>query len=51
MKERDSWPRLLKGTEKFNWLKVDWSRWVDSDEESEDEGPGGFGFRKYLMHG
>merc|ERR1719507_1302413 len=29
----DTWPRLAKA--KFPWIKVDWKRWQDSDDEGE----------------
>eukprot|EP00434_Breviolum_minutum_P024868 symbB.v1.2.021963.t1/scaffold1930.1/size95793/5 len=30
----DTWPRLQKEG-KLPWLKIDWNRWADSDEEEE----------------
>lgn len=33
--EDESWPRLTDTTTKRAWLKVDWSKWVDSDDEGE----------------
>ena len=30
------WPRLLKTSQKNQYLQVDWSKWVDEDEEEED---------------
>jgi hypothetical protein len=30
---KEHWPRLLKNSGKYNWLKADWSKWVDEDEE------------------
>mmetsp|Transcript_121924 Transcript_121924/g.341305 ORF Transcript_121924/g.341305 Transcript_121924/m.341305 type:complete len:174 (-) Transcript_121924:41-562(-) len=39
MKEAsESWPRLSKS--KLPWVKVDWAKWQDSDDEG--EGKGGF---------
>ena len=29
------WPRLLKAPGKQQWLNVDWSRYIDEDEEDE----------------
>jgi len=37
------WPRLIKGTQKQQNIKVDFNRWKDEDDESEDEGMGGLG--------
>merc|ERR1719402_1677570 len=37
------WPRLIKGTQKQQNVKVDFNRWKDEDDESEDEGMGGMG--------
>merc|ERR1711972_1019619 len=33
----ESWPRLQKEG-KIPWIKVDWSKWADSDEEDEKGG-------------
>ena len=30
----DTWPKLQKGG-KLPWVKIDWSRWADSDDEDE----------------
>jgi hypothetical protein len=30
------WPRLLKNKDKNQYISVDWSKWVDEDEEEED---------------
>jgi len=38
------WPRLLQEKKKQHWLSVDFARWKDEDDTSEDEGvaaPGG----------
>jgi len=37
------WPRLIKSTQKQQNVKVDFNRWKDEDDESEDEGMGGMG--------
>ena len=37
--EAEHWPRLIKPRGKVPWITVDWSKWVDEDEE--DEHPGG----------
>ena len=31
------WPRLLTQKEKMRWLKTDFGRWKDEDEEDEEE--------------
>ena len=31
--DQEYWPRLLKSTQKVPNIKVDWSKWVDEDEE------------------
>lgn len=38
------WPRLIKSTQKSQYIQVDWAKWVDEDEEEEDpnKGLGGF---------
>ena len=33
-KEAGSWPSL--GNKKLNFVKIDWNKWVDSDDEGED---------------
>jgi len=39
------WPRLLKDKGKVAWIKVDFDKWKDEDEEKDEEttGDGGFG--------
>ena len=32
-KEEEYWPRLIKEKGKLPWIQVDWSKWVDEDEE------------------
>jgi prostaglandin-E synthase len=44
----EDWPRLSKESKKLSWVKVDWSKWEDSDAEDEPAGfdmsnMGGFG--------
>jgi len=44
----EEWPRLIKENKKLSWIKVDWSKWADSDAEDEPAGfdmssMGGFG--------
>jgi hypothetical protein len=34
------WPRLLKQSGKFSWLKTDFNKWKDEDEEEEVVAPG-----------
>ena len=46
--EDEDWPRLTADSKKFPWIKVDWSKWQDSDAEDEPQGfdmanMGGFG--------
>mmetsp|Transcript_67453 Transcript_67453/g.161831 ORF Transcript_67453/g.161831 Transcript_67453/m.161831 type:complete len:168 (-) Transcript_67453:199-702(-) len=36
-KAEETWPRLQKAG-KLSWVKVDWKRWADSDEEDEKGG-------------
>jgi hypothetical protein len=38
------WHRLIKSAQKNQYIQVDWSKWVDEDEEEEDpnKGLGGF---------
>lgn len=31
--EAATWPRLTQAKTKFPWIKVDWKRWQDSDDE------------------
>lgn len=44
------WPRLLKDTKKQHWLSVDFGRWKDEDDSSDDEAPdaGGDGGQDFL---
>mmetsp|Transcript_13067 Transcript_13067/g.24035 ORF Transcript_13067/g.24035 Transcript_13067/m.24035 type:complete len:170 (+) Transcript_13067:55-564(+) len=35
--EESDWPRITKGKAKLPWIKVDWKRWQDSDDEQEKE--------------
>ena len=45
-KDKDAafWPRLTKEKVKNQYIQIDWSKWVDEDEEEEepDKGLGGF---------
>uniref|UniRef100_A0AC34FMD9 CS domain-containing protein n=1 Tax=Panagrolaimus sp. ES5 TaxID=591445 RepID=A0AC34FMD9_9BILA len=45
-KEKEEWwPRLLKTTSKVQWIKVDFNKWVDEDEENEAQAlPEGMNF-------
>lgn len=38
------WPRLIKASQKNQYIQVDWAKWVDEDEEVEDpnKGLGGY---------
>ena len=38
-KDEPYWPRLVKGPKNPNFVKTDFGRWVDEDEEAEAEGP------------
>jgi len=40
-KEEGYWPRLLKDATKYRHIKIDFNRWKDEDDESEDEAAGG----------
>ena len=33
--EVEEWPRLTSENKKVSWIKVDWSKWNDSDDEKE----------------
>ena len=35
-KEKDWWPRLIYQQHKLPWLKIDFDRWKDADEDGED---------------
>lgn len=35
------WPRLLKENKKQHWLSVDFQRWKDEDDSSDEEGQAG----------
>ena len=35
--ESGSWSRLCKEEEKQTWLRLDYNKWQDEDEETEDE--------------
>mmetsp|Transcript_10027 Transcript_10027/g.22503 ORF Transcript_10027/g.22503 Transcript_10027/m.22503 type:complete len:176 (+) Transcript_10027:133-660(+) len=35
--EEAEWPRITKAKGKFPWIKVDWKRWQDSDDEKEKD--------------
>ena len=45
------WPRLIKSTAKSQYIQVDWSKWVDEDEEEEDPNKGLGGFDPSQMQG
>ncbi|CAD5219673.1 unnamed protein product [Bursaphelenchus xylophilus] len=38
-KENKWWPRLTSKPVKLPWLKVDFDKWVDEDEQGEEEDP------------
>lgn len=43
------WPRLLKTNQKNQYIQIDWSKWVDEDEEEEDANKGLGGMDPSLM--
>lgn len=34
------WPRLTKDSKKINWLQVDWTHYIDEDDEDEENKSG-----------
>ncbi|CAG9319180.1 unnamed protein product [Blepharisma stoltei] len=38
-KEVEYWPRLLKQTGKLPWIAIDWSKWVDEEDENSKAKP------------
>ena len=36
--EAEYWPRLTKEKLKNSQIQIDWSRWVDEDDEGQDDG-------------
>ncbi|KAI8910924.1 HSP20-like chaperone [Gorgonomyces haynaldii] len=51
-KEQDQefWPRLQKEQGKLNWLKVDFSKFVDEDEDDEPQVPGQPDFSQFMAN-
>ena len=49
-KDADYWPRLTKDKAKNNRITVDWSKWVEEDEEAEAPAMGG-DFDPSMMQG
>ena len=47
--DAEFWPRLLKSKEKNQYIQVDWSKWVDEDEEEEDPNKGLGGMDPAMM--
>lgn len=46
------WPRLLKDKTKMPWIRVDFDKWKDEDEENEDvSGFDGMDFSNFTMPG
>jgi prostaglandin-E synthase len=37
------WPRLTKNSQKLNWLQVDWTHYIDEEDEEEDSKGPNFG--------
>lgn len=47
-KDSEYWPRVLKEKGKFNWVSVDWGKWVDEDDETAGAaGMGGMNLEDY----
>jgi len=42
------WPRLLKTDKKMHWVKIDFNKWKDEDELSEDDGGQKFDFNDMM---
>ena len=47
--QEEWWPRLTKDKAKNQLITIDWARWVDPDEEDEDEKPGMGDFDPSMM--
>ena len=43
------WPRLTKNAQKLNWLQVDWTHYIDEDEEEEDNKGPNFGNEQSIL--
>ena len=41
--EANWWPRLLKDNTKMPWIKIDFNKWVDEEDEEEDGDDFNFG--------
>jgi hypothetical protein len=41
--DKPFWPRLTKQSQKLNFVKIDFSKWVDEDESEPSSGPGANG--------
>jgi len=41
-KKAEFWPRLMKDTKKAHWLKTDFDRWADEDEQEGEQAEPGF---------
>ncbi|KAL4003275.1 hypothetical protein ACH3XW_6920 [Acanthocheilonema viteae] len=42
------WPRLSKSTAKLPWVKVDFNKWKDEDEDEDDMNGGDLDFQNYM---
>ena len=50
--QEEWWPRLTKDKAKNQQITIDWDKWVDPDDEPEDDDKGGMGdFDPSLMQG
>ncbi|VDN02723.1 unnamed protein product [Thelazia callipaeda] len=42
------WPRLAKSSAKLPWVKIDFNKWKDEDEEDDDVNGGDLDFQNYM---
>ncbi|VDK85945.1 unnamed protein product [Litomosoides sigmodontis] len=42
------WPRLAKNSTKLPWVKVDFNKWKDEDEDEDDMNGGDLDFQNYM---
>lgn len=48
--DKEHWPRLIKNKEKNGMIGIDWSKFVDEEEEEEDEKAIGAAWDPALMN-